>query len=1441
MAEFQISRNRDAYFVLRGFRYQIDLAILRWLDLQADQLLELERGEDIDLVARSIGEQSTELSRQLQQVKHLETSITLRSPAVLEALANAVEHRTSNPDLNLTFAFFTNSTPGVEKSSPFASARPGIEVWEALRTSTGIDVEAARLIEGVRTVLQGARRPAKLNEQVWVAFQAFVSSANQDQLLSLIRSFQWYNGQPDANELASSVPDRLMALGISPTLDHAAELHARLFLHVMQLIAQPGRKQLRRETLNALTALPGLGDQERGILNFVTTELFRLDESFAALAKTVEQQQIALGAIQEQLQLRVAAEGVAAQVLSQYPIVSTTLPPKVETLCDRQDTVDTLAAGVAARTWTALHGSMGIGKTQLSTLLADAIGRPVAHLSLRDLSPSQAYLQLCAFLTQLGSAHEAARFDELVEAALAQLAPTALIVVDDLPRLDGHDRLSSAMAELTRAIAGRDGRLMTTSYFALPATMLDHLPNGTTANVICPPFSDGEALELFDAYGASHDFRDTGNVQLINLFAQGNAALLAAYARNLAVRDWAWDAADIQLLKTHHHAQDLIDDAVRRLLDTVSDAATRDLLYRLCLILGQFTRREIETVAHVAPIIDHPRERLVSLSGVWIEQRSDGRMTVSPIVKPLSESELAADVRKGVFAALGLALVERRTLSVLEFGEAAHYIEQSENYTRLGLFFLGALSSSGRLPPEQLAHLLLITKPTAMFPVQMDLALRILLRSQQVHIAHQLAWPVTPLLDDMDRLIEGAGKTEQWAVYVASATAIIAAAASDFPRSLRYLGHTLRLHKTVISMVQTSGEELPRISGAEKFSPQFIIWINITGIATTEDLLAWIAFLDGLDEELLRATFAHSTAQMGTIFVVDRPWMREQGKPSEERQWPPILDAYDQVIGFAERRGIESLWAATVRAKIICIAEYLGDLGQALDIAEEAVAHSMCGPRSQFLIRDCIGRQLLLARRNVEASVWLNAALEADFSPFPVIALRSFLEASRAIGDTDPLQAVELARRAVEFGRSQPTEIPEVEMAATLAELGLATALSGDVAGAFMPFDDAAERLLSCRDESDPWKQRFVMFGNTLGFYSSVAARGRPPDHGALGDPYVTPVRGATISPNEACAQFYDQQNYAVTGIGAFCPLLSTYAQAIGNQDRCVDWALRGLDDARANSLLDSLGILGQQVFPMLAARGQVSDAFEIANESLVALARCQALQAAGLPVREPYVSPTDILGNKPSAKWDEIERSVALASALPIVMEIGRVGLSNPEQAAEYGKAVVEMSSLMAATASNRQLWNDVARVVSETFVVPNTEEQLHELASEAAKQGHDIAHMLAYLGCTLVPDATLERAAIYHAIVFQRLFTSLGPRAVPYTVLALPFLCQYWQQMLSSQRFRFANPDWVESQLPEAIAAPPEVRAQRVLSIVLDGLRQRLPASFENVQAWLSGSGDL
>src|SRR5271170_4786437 len=106
---------RDARPAIDGYVYQVIATVLAWLNLAEGQHLELEAGEDFDLVERTATIEVSEPGRTVQQVHKRSRTITLRSPKTVQAVANFCAHRKTNPGTALKFRFVTTAKPGREK------------------------------------------------------------------------------------------------------------------------------------------------------------------------------------------------------------------------------------------------------------------------------------------------------------------------------------------------------------------------------------------------------------------------------------------------------------------------------------------------------------------------------------------------------------------------------------------------------------------------------------------------------------------------------------------------------------------------------------------------------------------------------------------------------------------------------------------------------------------------------------------------------------------------------------------------------------------------------------------------------------------------------------------------------------------------------------------------------------------------------------------------------------------------------------------------------------------------------------------------------------------------------------------------------------------------------------------------------------------------------
>ncbi|HEY9301828.1 MAG TPA: hypothetical protein VIQ31_36775, partial [Phormidium sp.] len=258
MSAFTPQPNRDASDTIRGYVYQVDLTIERWLSLQPGEFLELECGEDIDLISRSL---SGEEERRLEQVKNYNSSVTLWS--AVTAIANFVEHRKNNLQQTLNFLYTTTALVTKERPSPeMLKKKEGIFVWEQIRQGTLREISQNEALEGIRIILSKDSKPEKFSDTTWTVFRNFITAASKEELLDLICSFEWSTNTPDPQSLRTWILQTLIRKEYATNEIQANEQYQRLFLYVFKLLSQPDIKQLTVEERTHQLSLPTLSEKD---------------------------------------------------------------------------------------------------------------------------------------------------------------------------------------------------------------------------------------------------------------------------------------------------------------------------------------------------------------------------------------------------------------------------------------------------------------------------------------------------------------------------------------------------------------------------------------------------------------------------------------------------------------------------------------------------------------------------------------------------------------------------------------------------------------------------------------------------------------------------------------------------------------------------------------------------------------------------------------------------------------------------------------------------------------------------------------------------------------------------------------------------------------------------------------------------------------------------
>ncbi len=286
MPEFVTSRDRDAWATVRGYVYQVDLTIIRWLALREDQQLQLERGEDIDTLSRQLDTvfraDANEQRRLLEQIKHRDSNITLRSEAAVEAIASFIEHRKNNPELSLSFLFTTNAAAGKERDARMPKKLPGIVAWDQVSTGVLNKPTERQVVAVIRGLLEKAACPTGLHPDTWNAYTIFVRNATADQFQDLIGTFQWSMSSTAAAHLDRQITEELVKHEYASNEEDAQAKYERLFLYVFKLLSQSGLKTLLKSELKPLFE-QSIDAENKALLSGMATLLGQIQIRMSAL------------------------------------------------------------------------------------------------------------------------------------------------------------------------------------------------------------------------------------------------------------------------------------------------------------------------------------------------------------------------------------------------------------------------------------------------------------------------------------------------------------------------------------------------------------------------------------------------------------------------------------------------------------------------------------------------------------------------------------------------------------------------------------------------------------------------------------------------------------------------------------------------------------------------------------------------------------------------------------------------------------------------------------------------------------------------------------------------------------------------------------------------------------------------------------------------------
>ena len=1042
---------RDASAVIRGFVYQVDLTIQRWMNLRDSERLELERGEDIDFVARSIAGNEDE-QRITEQVKSREENLTLRSAPAVESVANFALHRERNPGHHLLFRFTTNARAGIEQGVVFPASLPGIAAWRRVQSRAAGESEEIAIADALRDFYRQLQRPSGITDEAWDALQRIVS-ADDREWLGFLTDFEWSVESDAPARLPGTVQRDLVVSGLASAND-AEQVYQRLFVHVFRLLATDGEKALTRQDLDGvLAAMPDPTGHAQIVA--LLERMASLEGRMAAGEQRLSNVEVA------QHSLSVAFDGMASSIAAQLPsvgvvpiVLGTDLPAIPAHRISRGPLVQRLRNELPSG-WLALQGAMGSGKTQLAYLVSQENGS-ILWLRFTDVPPAIAAGALRQYLAQITN-HRPGPMSDLARALFDQ-GSVKTIILDDLPRLDGRSTFVDDLVVFARSAAAAGALVISTSLHVLPSIIGESL-GPAIRELASPSLSDAEVEEMLVAAGAPPD---TARLlaPLIQTIGEGHTALVAGIAQHLKRQDWSITAQGFVHLLMGEHAVRTRRDLLGRLLSTVLDQQTRQLLYRMLLAVGELTIAEVQTLASAPPPIDVPRERLSQLEGLWVQIDSDEHIRVPPLVRLLQPDDLPFGVREVCYGYLAFLRMRRGSLSPLDVIMVITYFTSAGMHYQAGLAAAQGfmeLERLGPIPDAGLSDWYMWSLPD-----DMPAGVKLLVRGTQLGMRMKWKKDTSFLLADIDAILASTDNPFERSGVIIPAGKLLTADPAAAWKALPLLRHAMTAHDEGLAA------NLPVVPIPDAMWVQSIF---LAGYSVRDEvgLRELQRTIETLSAPRRAALDALSELEQMFLSIPSNIFLAMYRQPADAQNWQAVVETMRGLAAWAHRHGWPLLSAHATRIMLVVLGEHMHDIEQVVSVGA-ASAEETSTAQARGLIEATVARQLNLKNRWADARTWYTNALSRPPSSIEQLEFDALIGGANAEQEFSLATSIAYLERAVTVADGSHDLIGAAGQFSARGELAVALLLNGDLDRAVSLWNEAGRMLLSREPEDDAAK-----------------------------------------------------------------------------------------------------------------------------------------------------------------------------------------------------------------------------------------------------------------------------------------------------------------------------------------------------------------------------------
>jgi hypothetical protein len=809
---------------------------------------------------------------------------------------------------------------------------------------------------------------------------------------------------------------------------------------------------------------------------------------------------------------------------------------KSEKSSSRKNIIDELLLDFKEKAYIHIYGNISMGKTQLAVLICENFENRF-WIELKDINPNVIIHVIFKELTNYFNCEINNQND--LKLLISSFPNNSILVFDDLPKFDISQRDLEIFISLIELLKKKDIKILSTSNFTLPNKVVEYLEPIDFIERPVPFLSENEIQEILTAYGATDEITNLIK-NTIYKTSSGHPAIVNAICRYLLDLNWNIDANNLAKIFTGDFASNLDEDTFERIFKTISDSQSKDFLYRLKLIIGHITEKEINCISSVNPIIKYPFEKISILSGLWLQKSKPDLYEISPLIKRLNYKNISPVLFKKINNSLGELILSEKRIDQISANKAILYFINAESYNRAGFILSLVLQESLKTPDLYFNWGFGLYWTTTCFPEQMDLYLQSVLRYLQINFNLKIKKDIAFLVSDLENIIQKAS-TKNINLAHASIFLSLIFSENNHEKSNKYLVVALKEIENLKSI------DTKNILSDFSVSIESLIWSNLISIINENGFDTWLISFTQLNTEQRFRSLQGDLSKVSCLLFCTKIY--NNFIDSNNTNWEDLVLFFKSIIIKTEPYEVNFLIACCLKYQIRILCAKIVNSKRAEELFEQYILIFKNDLLATFVMHDELGRQLFYLGQNEKALKHLIEASVIDVPKIFTEKIDTFLALNEIFGPTDNKKAHEYILKAVDFQNGNEF-IDEVLSSKVIGELAISTWELVNSSDVFYIIEKGIENLLFSYKPFKDYQGTIIRYGHILNYYFHLIAN--LPLKDIDGSPYEIPFRSCFSKNNELLLEggyYFEQRKFMLAY------LMTQAFEEINDRDLASKWA----------------------------------------------------------------------------------------------------------------------------------------------------------------------------------------------------------------------------------------------------------------------------------------------